>query len=126
MGPCNKASFLENPDIPWEEIERVFGDTFTIIRHTVPAFGENSGELTVPNSDKAYAIDTLIHHLGISRENTYAFGDGMNDALMIQYVAHGIAMGNAKEGLKQIADEITANAEDDGIYLSMKKYGLCE
>ena len=124
--PYNKASFLENPDIPWEEIERVFGDTFTIIRHTVPAFGENSGELTVPNSDKAYAIDTLIQHLGISRENTYAFGDGMNDALMIQYVAHGIAMGNAKEGLKQIADEVTANAEDDGIYLSMKKYGLCE
>ena len=73
--PYNKASFLENPDIPWEEIERVFGDTLhDHPPHRPPAFGENSGELTVPNSDKAYAIDTLIQHLGISRENTYAFG----------------------------------------------------
>ena len=121
----NKASFLENPNVPWEEIERVFGSSFTIIRHTVPAFGDNSGELTVPNSNKAYAIEALIRHLGIPRENTYAFGDGRNDAEMFRYVAHGIAMGNAKEGLKAIADEITANPEADGIYLAMKKHGLC-
>ena len=125
-GPYNKASFLENPEVPWEEIERVFGERFTIIRHTVPAFGENSGELTAPDSDKAYAIGRLIRHLGIPRENTYAFGDGMNDARMIRYVAHGIAMGNAKEGLKAIADEVTADAGQDGIYLAMKKHGLCD
>ncbi len=120
----NKVCFLENPEIPWEVIAREFGEEFTVIRCTVPSFGENSGELTVPNSNKSYAIDTLIRHLGIDRADTYAFGDGMNDAEMIRYVAHGIAMGNAKEGLKAIADEVTASQTEDGIYLSMKKHGL--
>lgn len=124
--PYNKVCFLENPEIPWEVIAREFGEEFTVIRCTVPSFGKNSGELTVPNSNKSYAIDTLIHHLGIDRENTYAFGDGMNDAEMIKYVRHGIAMGNAKEGLKAIADEVTASQTEDGIYLSMKKHGLIE
>lgn len=124
--PYNKVCFLENPDIPWEVIAKEFGEEFTVIRCTVPSFGDNSGELTVPNSNKSYAIDTLIHHLGIDRENTYAFGDGMNDAEMIKYVRHGIAMGNAKEGLKAIADEVTASQTEDGIYLSMKKHGLIE
>ena len=49
----------------------------------------------------------------------------MNDAEMLQYVAHGIAMGNAKEGLKAIADEVTASQTEDGIAISMKKHGLC-
>ena len=48
----------------------------------------------------------------------------MNDAEMLQYVAHGIAMGNAKEGLKAIADEVTASQTEDGIAISMKKHGL--
>ena len=43
---------------------------------------------------------------------------------MIKYVNCGIAMGNAKEGLKAIADEVTADNDKDGIYLSMKKHGL--
>ena len=121
----NKVCFPEKEGLPWEAVEKEFGGEFTIIRCTVPSFGDNSGELTVPNSNKSYAIDTLIKHLGIPRENTYAFGDGMNDAEMLQYVAHGIAMGNAKDGLKAIADEVTASQTEDGIALSMKKHGLC-
>lgn len=121
----NKVCFLENKDIPWEKIDEEFRNDFTIIRCTVPSFGDNSGELTVPNSNKSYAIDTLIKHLGIPQENTYAFGDGMNDAEMIRYVAHGIAMGNAKEGLKAIADYVTDSQTEDGIANAMKKFGLC-
>ena len=121
----NKVCFLEKEGLPWEAVEKEFDGEFTIIRCTVPSFGDNSGELTVPNSNKSYAIETLINYLGIPRENTYAFGDGMNDAEMLQYVAHGIAMGNAKEGLKAIADEVTASQTEDGIAISMKKHGLC-
>ena len=121
----HKVCFVEHPSITWEEVVQEFDGEFTVIRCTIPDFGDNSGELTVPNSDKAYAIDALVRHLGIPRENTYAFGDGMNDIEMLQYVAHGIAMGNAKEGLKAIADEVTAPQTEDGIAISMKKHGLC-
>jgi Cof subfamily protein (haloacid dehalogenase superfamily) len=120
----NKACFLENKSIPFEDIKKEFSDIFTVIHCTVPSFGDNSGELTVPNIHKANAIEILIQHLGIERINTYAFGDGLNDIEMLQYCQVGIAMGNAKQELKDIADEITDADNADGIYNSMKKHNL--
>lgn len=120
----NKACFLENPDTPFDDIIKEFEGEFNVIHCTVPIFGDDSGELSVPNIHKANAIEALISHLGIDRKNTYAFGDGMNDKEMLEYVNVGIAVGNAKEGLKAIADEVTDDITNDGIYNSMKKHNL--
>lgn len=120
----NKICFLEKEDMPFEIIKKEFENEFNVIRCTVPSFGDNSGELSVIGVNKASAIDTLIKHLGIKKENTYAFGDGMNDADMLEYCQYGIAVGNAKEGLKEIADEVCEDIADNGIYNSMKKHGL--
>lgn len=120
----NKACFLENKNLPFAEIKKQFQDEFTVIHCTVPPFGDDSGELTVPNIHKANAIETLLQHLGIDKKNTYAFGDGLNDIEMLQYCEVGIAMGNAKQELKDIADEITDNDNQDGIYNSMQRHNL--
>ncbi len=45
----------------------------------------------------------------------YAFGDGVNDSEMFRMVGHGIAMGNAVEQLKQIAEENTLSVHEDGV-----------
>ncbi len=95
-----------------------------MIHCTVPSFGDDSGELSMPGVNKATAIETLIHHLQIPRENTFAYGDGLNDIDMLEFCQYGIAVGNAKQGLKDIADEITDDIADGGIYNSMKKHGL--
>ncbi|WP_286164746.1 HAD hydrolase family protein [Clostridium sp. 1xD42-85] len=60
----------------------------------------------------------------INRKNSFAYGDGMNDLEMIQYVHRGIAMGNAKEALKLAADDITDTPDEGGIFNSFVKYGL--
>lgn len=120
----NKACFLENTNIPFDDIINEFTGEFNVIHCTVPIFGDDSGELSVPNIHKANAIETLINHLGIDQKDTYAFGDGMNDKEMLEYVNVGIAVGNAKEGLKAVADEVTDDIEHDGIYNSMKKHNL--
>lgn len=120
----NKICFLENKSIPFENIVSEFSDTFNIIHCTVPKFGYDSGELTVEGVNKAYAIEATIKHLNIPRENTYAFGDGLNDIDMLEYCQYGIAVGNAKEGLKAIADEVTDDISEDGIYNSMLKHNL--
>ena len=52
--------------------------------------------------------------------------DKINDIDMLEYCEHGIAVGNATQGLKDIADEITDDIAEDGIYNSMKKHGLIE
>lgn len=119
----NKACFIQS-DVPFETIKKEFEGEFNVIHCTVPAFGEDSGELAVPGVHKATAIETLLAHLGIDRENTMAIGDGMNDAEMLEYCKIGIAMGNAKPGLKEIADEITDTHDEGGIYNSFKKHGL--
>lgn len=120
----NKICFLEKEGISFLEIKEEFEKEFKVIPCTVPSFGEESGELTVPGVDKASAIEALIQHLGIPRENTYAFGDGLNDADMLEYCQYGIAVGNAKDALKAIADEVTDDIADNGIYNSMKKHEL--
>ncbi len=122
----NKICFLEKEGMPFETIKKEFENEFNVIHCTVPIFGDDSGELSVPGVSKASAIETLIQHLGIPKENTYAFGDGLNDIDMLEYCEHGIAVGNATQGLKDIADEITDDIAEDGIYNSMKKHGLIE
>ncbi|WP_366295331.1 Cof-type HAD-IIB family hydrolase [Paenibacillus sp. AN1007] len=122
----NKVCFLESPIVPFERIKQEFEGKFEVIQCTVPVFGEGSGELMIPGIHKAIAIADLLEHLGMSREDTIAIGDGMNDAEMLEFCAVGIAMGNAKPGLKEIADDITYSVEEDGLYHSFVKHGLIE
>ena len=119
----NKISFLGSP-IPIETIKKEFSSNFNVISSTVPIFGENSGELSLPGIHKALAIEILLKYLNLSKEDTFAYGDGMNDAEMIEFVKVGVAMGNAKEELKNIADDVTDTHDENGIYNSFKKYEL--
>ena len=55
---------------------------------------------------------------------TYAFGDGMNDLEMFLTVDHPIAMANAVDDLKDKAEYITDNNDNDGIAKALQKFGL--
>lgn len=120
----NKVCFLEPKEIFFEKIKEEFKDEFEVIHCTVPAFGDDSGELGVPDVHKATAIEILLKHLGIDVKHTIALGDGLNDIEMFEFCQVGIAMGNAKPGLKEIADEITDTHDEDGIYNSFKRHEL--
>ena len=56
----------------------------------------------------------------MSRQQTYAFGDGLNDMEMIEYCEVGVAMGNAVEALKQKADLICCAIENQGLERILK------
>ena len=75
-----------------------------------------------PNDIKKIVDD--IEHLGVSREDTIAFGDGPNDFEMIEFAGIGVAMGNASEDLKEKADMVTTAIDKDGIFNGMKELGL--
>ncbi|TRZ39976.1 Cof-type HAD-IIB family hydrolase [Niallia circulans] len=119
----NKISFLGS-DLPIAEISKEFSAKFNVISSTVPIFGENSGELSVPGIHKATAIEKLLNHLQLDKQHSFAYGDGLNDLEMLEFVQYGIAMGNAKEPVKLAADDITDTHDEHGIYNSFKKYGL--
>lgn len=60
-------------------------------------------------------MQRLLTHLGLERESLMAFGDGFNDLSMIQFAGQGVAMANAVEEVKSIADFVTTSNEEDGI-----------
>ena len=82
-------------------------------------------EVLPKNVDKAYCLERLLKILGIEREEMVCCGDGFNDISMIQYAGLGVAMANAQEKVKDVADYITINSNDeDGIAEVIEKFFL--
>lgn len=73
---------------------------------------------------KGTACEFLYKHLGINKENSYAFGDGSNDIEMLQLVGTGIAMGSANDNVKEAADYVTLSVSEEGIYEAFKKLNI--
>lgn len=73
---------------------------------------------------KAIGIDKLLDASGISVQNSVGIGDGPNDVEMLKHVGWGVAMGNAVEELKAIADDITSHVDDNGVHAALKKLQL--
>lgn len=67
------------------------------------------------NASKAIALEKLGEHFGIKREEMIAIGDGFNDLSMIEYAGLGVAMENAPEEIKRLADYVTLSNENDGV-----------
>lgn len=81
-------------------------------------------EILPPDINKASALETLLGILGFKREELMAFGDSYNDLTMIKYAGLGVAMGNAKDVVKENADYIAPTNDEDGIVDVINKFIL--
>lgn len=79
-------------------------------------------EYTAKGVDKGKALTIAMDKLGIKPEECIAFGDAENDISMLNYAGIGVAMGNAQQAVKDIADEITEDNEHDGIAKALYKH----
>lgn len=79
-------------------------------------------ELLPKGCSKASGIEKLLEELQLPREQSIAFGDSMNDYEMLQYVGVGVAMGNAVDRVKEIADRVTAPYDQGGIAQVLREY----
>ena len=118
-----KAIYVDSV-VPLDTIRAEFAGSFDVIPSSVPMFGPNSGEMQLPGVHKAAGIEVLLEHLGIDRADTLALGDSYNDLEMLEHVGIGIAMGNAPQRVRDVADEITATPDEDGILLAFRRHGL--
>ncbi|WP_174545506.1 Cof-type HAD-IIB family hydrolase [Exiguobacterium aurantiacum] len=75
-------------------------------------------------ASKADGIRHFIETNGYRLENTYAFGDALNDLAMLRYVGTGIAMGNGRAEAKEAADFVTKSILEDGIEYGLKTMKL--
>ena len=72
-------------------------------------------EITNKNADKWTAIEYLIKKINIKKEEVIAIGDNMNDELMIKNAGMGVAMGQSNPKIKEIADVVTQDNNNNGV-----------
>lgn len=76
---------------------------------------ERELEITAAGVTKGTTTDWLLEHLGEERERSVAFGDSTNDAPLVGHVGRFVAVGNADDKLKELADEVCAPLAEDGV-----------
>ena len=74
------------------------------------------------DADKGTALQWLQQYLGVQKEETMAFGDNINDMEMLQNAGQGYAVGNAREELKSVADEVIKPYWEYGVLEVMKTF----
>ncbi|MCA0987783.1 Cof-type HAD-IIB family hydrolase [Guptibacillus algicola] len=91
------------------------------IEHRVWAAPWNVIEIVKIGLNKAVGLRRLAEHFNVPQDRVIAFGDEDNDLEMIEYAGTGVAMGNAIDPLKNIANEITLTNEEDGIAVYLEE-----
>ena len=79
-------------------------------------------EINQIQANKGEALLALVKHLGLRREQTIAFGDGLNDLSMLREAGVGVAMANACPEAKELADWIAPSCDEDGVACGIAKF----
>lgn len=74
--------------------------------------------------NKWIGVSAIAEELGIKQEEVICIGDAGNDIAMIEYAGLGVAMGNATDEVKAVADYITLTNEEDGVAHIIEKFLL--
>lgn len=120
----NKVSFVMSPSVDADELQREFGDFFRLGVWNV--FGKERifGDFTQKDVNKGTAAAFLLNALDRDREDSFAFGDAYNDIEILQYCQTGVAMGNADDEVKAVADYVTSDIKENGIFNAFEYFGL--
>lgn len=81
------------------------------------------GYIVIEPDDKSLGIRKVMDLMGIEDQDVVVFGDNTNDVKMFRPEWTSIAMGNAVEELKKIADFVTKDADDGGIEYACRHFG---
>ncbi len=78
-------------------------------------------DMAAPGVSKATALEEVRESLGIEPGRTVAVGDGFNDLEMLTWAGVGVAMGQAPQGVKDVADTVTDSIYEDGTVLVLER-----
>lgn len=118
-----KLVFLGGTDL-FAKIEAEFIDELHVVQSSVDVFGAGGGEVTLKGVNKGQTIVDLMAKLHVPMSETIGIGDSMNDLQMMQVCGTSVAMGNGRPHIKEAADYITTDINDNGIANAFAKLGL--
>jgi Cof subfamily protein (haloacid dehalogenase superfamily) len=112
MGPADEIDALQH------ELTSNFADQVHAYRSK-----DTYLEIAPRAISKATALELLLkERFDIGMQEVMAFGDNYNDIDMLQAVGMGIAVGNAREEVKAVANEVTLRSVEDGVAVAIEKY----
>lgn len=101
-----------------DNIEKLNKITVYLLEHfeiEISKSEKNNIEVTKRGVNKGSGLNEICKHLSISPESTLAFGDNENDISLFKCAGTSVAMENAVENLKQLANYITCSNNQDGV-----------
>lgn len=82
----------------------------------IAAWWDRAADIIPANGGKGIAVEQILKYYHLDKSESIAFGDGNNDIEMLQAVGTGVAMENASEQIKKVADDFCGHVAEDGIY----------
>lgn len=117
-----KIMMIDEPEIlgpAFDKLPKEIFEKYTVVRST-PYFLEFLNK----EANKGVGVELLANHLGVKQDEIITMGDAGNDKHMIEYAGLGVAMGNAFDEIKEIANYITDTNENDGVAKTIEKFIL--
>jgi Cof subfamily protein (haloacid dehalogenase superfamily) len=115
-----KIMLIDEPEILDRAISRLPKEAYQ--KYTIVKSAPHFLEIINKNGNKGEGLKALAKHLNITHEEIIAVGDAGNDIEMIEYAGLGVAMANATEEVKKVANYHTNSNNDDGIATIIEKY----
>jgi Cof subfamily protein (haloacid dehalogenase superfamily) len=111
--PPTKLVVIDDPEVldGLKQRMRARFDGRLYISKSLPYFLEFAS----PDVTKAAGLDFLAGHLGFTREDTVGFGDGENDVELLEWAGYGVAVANAHERVKEVADFVCPSVDEEGV-----------
>lgn len=103
-----------HPDMGGEELLDLC-DTMDLVGVTWTISGVPFLEVSAAGVTKEWALAVIAEERGIEPAEVMAFGDSLNDRGMLAWAGHGVAMGNARDDVREAADEVTGTNAEEGI-----------
>lgn len=105
-----------------EDIERIIMPRLPECVGTrwVPTFMD----VNMRGTDKSVGARKVMEYYGLSMSEAMAFGDGGNDIPIVRDASVGVAMGNACDELKAVADYVSTSVDEDGVSRALQRFGL--
>jgi Cof subfamily protein (haloacid dehalogenase superfamily) len=115
-----KLVVIDDPDVLDDLEQRMLArfDGRLYISKSLPYFLEFAS----PEVTKATGLAFLSEHLGFTRERTVAFGDGENDIQLVDWAGYGVAVENAHDQVKEVADFVCPSVDDEGVAQVIEAY----
>ncbi len=120
QAPPTKLVVIDDPKVldRLEERMKARFDGRLYISKSLPYFLEFAS----PDVTKGSGLAFVAEHLGFSSARTVAFGDGENDVELLEWAGYGVAVANAHERVRRVADFVCPGVAEEGVAQVLEAY----